>query len=1176
MRLSALIFRWSSLSAAMLRDSSDWSPTECSEKVRNITKALLVDDEKALLEISVAYLEKDSNLEVDTAGSAKEALDRLRNSNYDAIVSDYQMPEMNGIELLKHLRKNGNQTPFILFTGKGREEVVIDALNSGADFYVRKGGDSNAQFAELSNMINQAVKRRQAEEAFKHNLQHFRSLIENASDIIAIVDADSTITYVSPSVEHILGYKPEELTGTSVLHLLFQEDPEGVKNGLKAIAGGSDPGQVREYRVRHRNGQAVTLELLGKLSPRSGETRRIIINARDISDRKRIEDERTRSLSVLQATLQSTTDGILVTDSCNKIVAFNKRFQDIWEIPPDVMETKSNEEVIEAVRDQLRDPDGFVRRIHEIDGNDEIESRDCIEFKDGRIFERYSIPQRIGSTVVGRVRSFRDITEQKWRESIDLLAHEISKIADSKVSLMELCDQTREALREFMPVESFYVASYDKENESLAFPYFVDERDDHPHPRRGGHGVTEYVIRTGRHLLADSRILNELVDQGEIEILGSLPEYWLGIPLIVEGEAIGAIVVQSYSKDVQYSEREMEALRVVSNEIGKAMERKRGEELLRESEEKYRSIFENSGTCMVIVEDDSTISMVNGEFEKLTGYSKEEAEGRMKCTQLVSEGELAKLQEYHRMRRTGQTVPPRRYENRFIDKAGHIRDAMISIDLIPGTKKSIVSALDITERRKFEEALSQSESMYQSIFQNTGTATILIEEDMTISLASEEFERLSGFTRQEIEGKIKWTQFASEEDLPRMTTYHRLRRVDSMAAPNRFEFVFVNRNGQQHDISATVDMIPGTKQSVASYRDITALRTAQSMLQKEKEEQELLLDNIDTMVWYTTDPETYGQVNQAFADFLGLKKEDVEGKKTYEVRTHYEAEVCVEGNRKVFEESKPIQRLEWVTTARGDRRLIWVRKTPKFGPDGKVEYLVCSGNDITDLKKAEDALQLAKRKLTLLGIVTRHDILNKLAIVAGYSDLLEQHVGDENGRRFLRSIGKASDDIGTLLAFQGDYEMMGTKEPEWICVEDMLRQSAAHIDMGGVSVEIDLKGLEIFADPLIEKVFYNLLDNSVKHGEKVSRIGVFDRRTDRGTVIVIEDDGIGVPESRKSAIFVSVEGRSAGHGLHFGTEILSLTNMTIKETGVEGSEARFEIFVPDGRYRYLEPGPGPS
>ena len=128
-------------------------------------RVLYVDDEPALLEIGKLFLEREGTFVVDTLISVSDALMRLNTERYDAILSDYLMPEMDGITFLKQLRASGNKTPFVIFTGKGREEVVIDALNNGADFYIQKGADVKAQFAELSNKIRYAVSRKQSEEA---------------------------------------------------------------------------------------------------------------------------------------------------------------------------------------------------------------------------------------------------------------------------------------------------------------------------------------------------------------------------------------------------------------------------------------------------------------------------------------------------------------------------------------------------------------------------------------------------------------------------------------------------------------------------------------------------------------------------------------------------------------------------------------------------------------------------------------------------------------------------------------------------------------------------------------------------------------------------------------------------------------------------------------------------
>ena len=165
-----------------------------------VLKVLLVDDEEALTEIAKVFLERDKDLKVDTSPSAKNALEKLKSDNYDVIVSDYMMPEMNGIELLKKLKSEDNMTPFILFTGRGREDVAIDALNCGASFYLQKGGDPKSEFAELTNMIKRSARHAQVEKAHAElvvDLQRSHRLLsatlESTVDGILGVDRDGNV-----------------------------------------------------------------------------------------------------------------------------------------------------------------------------------------------------------------------------------------------------------------------------------------------------------------------------------------------------------------------------------------------------------------------------------------------------------------------------------------------------------------------------------------------------------------------------------------------------------------------------------------------------------------------------------------------------------------------------------------------------------------------------------------------------------------------------------------------------------------------------------------------------------------------------------------------------------------------------------------------------------------------
>ena len=147
-------------------------------------RVLYVDDESALLDIGKLILEQSENFTVTTILNAPAALRLLEQTKFDAIVSDYQMPKMDGIRFLNEVRSRFGSIPFILFTGRGREEVVLQAINSGADFYLQKGGDADSQFAELAHKIKQAVSRKIAEESLREHDERISLLLNSTAEAI--------------------------------------------------------------------------------------------------------------------------------------------------------------------------------------------------------------------------------------------------------------------------------------------------------------------------------------------------------------------------------------------------------------------------------------------------------------------------------------------------------------------------------------------------------------------------------------------------------------------------------------------------------------------------------------------------------------------------------------------------------------------------------------------------------------------------------------------------------------------------------------------------------------------------------------------------------------------------------------------------------------------------------
>jgi len=223
--------------------------------------------------------------------------------------------------------------------------------------------------------------------------------------------------------------------------------------------------------------------------------------------------------------------------------------------------------------------------------------------------------------------------------------------------------------------------------------------------------------------------------------------------------------------------------------------------------------------------------------------------------------------------------------------------------------------------------------------------------------------------------------------------------------------------------------------------------------------------------------------------------------------------------------------------------------------------------EIQERKRFEAAIQLANRKLNTLSSITRHDILNQITAIVMYLSLTEELVNDPDVIANIRKIEKITELIQTQIQFTRDYQDIGAGAPQWQEVSQVIADSIADFDLAGLRVEKELDGLEIYADLLLGKVFYNLVENTLRHGEHATFVRFSFRETGTGITIVCEDDGVGVPAIAKERIFKREYYRNTGYGLFLAEEILSITAITIRETGEEGKGARFEILVPRGAFQ---------
>lgn len=226
-------------------------------------------------------------------------------------------------------------------------------------------------------------------------------------------------------------------------------------------------------------------------------------------------------------------------------------------------------------------------------------------------------------------------------------------------------------------------------------------------------------------------------------------------------------------------------------------------------------------------------------------------------------------------------------------------------------------------------------------------------------------------------------------------------------------------------------------------------------------------------------------------------------------------------------------------------------------------------HDISEIQMTQESLQLANRKLNLLADITRHDIRNKLTVIGGYLDLLRERPAEPDYSMYVKKIKSTVKVIGENIEFTKLYQNLGVTAPVWQNVHDVFFRACTHLDIKRISVQSDTRKLEVFADPLLERAFYNFIENSLQHGGNVSVIRITAAESPYGDVIIsIEDNGTGIPPFDKDNIFSKGFGRNTGLGLFLVQEILSITGITIRETGEYHKGARFELKVPHGAYRY--------
>uniref|UniRef100_UPI003C28893C response regulator n=1 Tax=Methanoregula sp. TaxID=2052170 RepID=UPI003C28893C len=273
----------------------------------NHISVLYVDDEPALLDLGKKFLERGGVFDVETTDSSSEVLALLQKKDYDSLISDYQMPEMDGIVLLKKVRSRYPDLPFILFTGKGREEIVIQAFDAGADYYVQKGGDIHSQFRELGHKIRLAVEKRHADRALKESEERYRNVVKDQNEFICRFRPDGIQIFVNDAYCRYFGLQEENIIGHRFIPQIPEEDAMTVRSHFASLTRNRPLGTV-EHRIILPDGSVRWHQWSDRaIFDESGTLVEYQSVGRDITDRKTAELDLVKKNDELRAAFEQLT-----------------------------------------------------------------------------------------------------------------------------------------------------------------------------------------------------------------------------------------------------------------------------------------------------------------------------------------------------------------------------------------------------------------------------------------------------------------------------------------------------------------------------------------------------------------------------------------------------------------------------------------------------------------------------------------------------------------------------------------------------------------------------------------------------------------------------------------------------------------------------------------------------
>jgi diguanylate cyclase (GGDEF)-like protein/PAS domain S-box-containing protein len=696
--------------------------------------------------------------------------------------------------------------------------------------------------------------------------------------------------------------------------------------------------------------------------------------------RTRASHESLRTtVAILRAQQEATLDGILVVDDRGAILSYNRRFLEMWGIPEDAARNADDNELLGFASDKVEHWDEFIELVNHLYTHpDVVRTNDTVTMKDRRVLSRASVPIVTGQRIRGRAWYFRDITESVRNEAMQSALFRIATLSRESRNLDEFYGAVHGIINGLMEATNFYIAEYDAARDILTFPYFVDQYDPLPDGRSPGRGLTAYVLRTGKPLLATPKEFDDLRASGEVESVGAPSVDWLGAPLATGDRTWGVIGVQTYDEGMRYTERDRDLLVFVAQHVASAIEQKRQEDALRESERRYRQMFENNRAVQLLLDPETGhIVDANVAAAEFYGYDIDVLRS-MDVWQINILGEDAVRAEMANaaQQKRSYFVFRHRLAN------GDVRDVEVhSGPIVSGGRALLYSIIhDVTERKRAEGALLLSEQKYRNIVDYASVGIYRSKPDGTIVMANPTLARILGYESiEELQRRNLATDVYISEDERRSA----MQRFAANGFAIDEELLWRKRDGTPIWVQLNahaINLDEGAEVFEGFVFDITERKLAHQQVTAANAQRKAVLDAATRVSIIATDARGVITVFNSGAErMLGYVAEDVIGARNI-TELHLDTELVQHARRLAFELGEKLsgfdvlvrraareglEEREWTyIRENGEPVVVLLSVTALRDEDANLTGYLHVGTDVTERKNAEETLRQQSAAMT--------------------------------------------------------------------------------------------------------------------------------------------------------------------------------------------------------------------